>query len=280
MYVATIVASAKKRNLNAETLNEVRANLADVSRVAVIREGIAADIYFEQIDLGYKPPQGFDFIIQKAAARKKKLLVCDMESTIIQNEFLDEIAELGGFKTEVAKITEKAMNGEIGFREAIEARVKILKGMPESEIRALIETRLTYNPGAKELLAACKKAGVYTMLVSGGFTIFTDAVTRELGFDESHANRLEFDREGFLTGVAPPLLGKEAKLEIMAAQAKKMAISLDDCAATGDGANDLPMLHAAGLGIAYMAKPKVKAEIKNQINNSDLMAIGYAIGLK
>ena len=278
MYVATIVANAKKRNLNAGVLQDVRQNLADVIRVAVIRQGEAADIYFEQIDLGYKPPAGFDFIVQKADTRKKKLLVCDMESTIIENELLDEIAELGGFKNEVAKITERAMNDEIGFREAIDERVRILKGMPESEIRALLQSRLIYNEGAKELIAACKKAGVYTMLVSGGFTIFTDHVARELGFDEVHANTLQFEH-GFLAGVAQPILGKEAKLEIMTAQAKKMGILLGNCAATGDGANDLPMLHAAGLGVAYKAKPKVRAEIMNQINHSDLMAIGYAIGL-
>ncbi len=270
MYVATIVCNRGKRNLN-----EALANVPNGSQIQIIEPGIAASVFY---DKGKVKPGNYDIIVQTVEGRKKKLLVCDMESTIIENEFLDEIAELGGFKTEVAKITERAMNGEIGFRQAIDERVQILKGMPESEIRALLQTRLAYNPGAKELIAACKKARVYTMLVSGGFTIFTDHVANELGFDEVHANHLAFEH-GFLTGVTPPLLGKEAKLEIMTAQAKKMGINLSDCAAMGDGANDLPMLHGAGLGIAYMAKPKVRAEIKNQINHSDLMAMGYAIGI-
>lgn len=271
MYVATIVCDRQKRNLVREL-----ANVPNGSQVQILEEGVAADVYFEK---GKMKPGDYDMIVQEVKGRRKELLVCDMESTIIENEFLDEIAELGGFKTEVAKITERAMNGEIGFREAIDERVKIISGMPESEIRALLYSRLRYNPGAKELIAACKREGVYTMLVSGGFTLFTDHVANELGFDEVHANTLTFDQHGFLNGVKHPILGKEAKLEIMTAQANKMGITLNDCAATGDGANDLPMLHAAGLGIAYMAKPKVKAEIKNQINVSDLRTIGYAIGI-
>ena len=257
-------------------MHEALANVPNSSQVQIIEPGIAADVYY---DKGRVKPGDYDVIVQPVEGRKKKLLVCDMESTIIENEFLDEIAELGGFKEPVAKITEKAMNGEIGFREAIAERIKIIAGMPESEIRALLQTRLVYNPGAKELIAACKKAGVYTMLVSGGFTIFTDHVANELGFDAVHANRLTFDH-GFLTGVTDPILGKEAKLEIMTEQAGKMGIGLADCAGIGDGANDLPMLKAAGLGIAYKAKPRVKEEIKNQINYSDLTAMAYAIGLK
>jgi len=247
-------------------------------RVEILREGVAADIFCEKPEELTRPQQDFDFFVQKADTRKKKLLVCDMESTIIDNEFLDEIADIVGAHDQVAAITERAMNGEINFEEALEERIKIVSGLPESEVRALIASRLQYNQGAKELIAACRSNGVYTMLVSGGFTIFTDHVARELGFDESYANRLIFTR-GKLSGVEKPILSKESKLHFLQSKAADMGINLEQTAAIGDGANDLPMLHAAGLGIAYKAKPKVKGEIKAQINHSDLMAAAFAMGI-
>ncbi|HEY1083583.1 MAG TPA: phosphoserine phosphatase SerB [Prosthecobacter sp.] len=278
MFVATVVAHSQKRNLTEEVLEEIAAKVPGANQVKVLEEGVAADIYFdaEMAELPALPAE-FDWIVQKAGQRTKKLLVCDMESTIVANEFLDEIADLGGFKEKVADITERAMNGQLDFKEATNARIQMICGMQESAIRELLQTKLLYNPGARELLAACKKAGIYTMLVSGGFSIFAEHVAQELGFDEVHASRLIFD-QGVLAGIEHPMIGKEAKLEIMTAQAGKMGISLGECAAAGDGANDLPMLHAAGLGIAYRAKPNVRAEIRSQINASDLMAIAYAIG--
>lgn len=278
MLVATVVAHSEKRNLTAEILNQIAASLPAVSRVEMLVPDVAADIYFEG-DGSEKPvlPEDFDAFVQSAEARTKKLLVCDMESTIVANEFLDEIADLGGFKEQVADITERAMNGKLDFQEATLARIQMICGMQEEAIRELLKTRLCYNPGARELLAACKKAGIYTMLVSGGFSIFADHVAQELGFDEVHASRLTFD-QGVLTGIEQPMIDKEAKLQIMKTQASKMGIPLGACAAAGDGANDLPMLHAAGLGIAYRAKPKVREEIQSQINASDLMAIAYAVG--
>lgn len=278
MYVATLVGNSKKRNLTPEIVAEVKAACRGAIRVEYLSEDVAVDIFCDEI-LIKKPPQAIDLIIQKAANRKKKLLVCDMESTIIDNEFLDEIADIVGIKDKVAEITERAMNGELNFEAALEERVKLVAGLPESEIRALIQSRLIYNQGAKELLAACRRNNVYTMLVSGGFTIFTDHVSRELGFDESHANTLLFNDKK-LSGVGRPILGKEAKLEFLKKKSIELGIGLNETAAIGDGANDLPMLHAAGLGMAYKAKPKVKEEIKNQINNSDLMALAYAIGIK
>lgn len=278
MFVATVVAHSQKRNLTEDVLKEIAAKIPGANKVTVLEEGVAADIYFdtEVTELPALPAE-FDWIVQKAGQRAKKLLVCDMESTIVANEFLDEIADLGGFKEKVADITERAMNGQLDFKDATNARIQMICGMQETAIRELLQTRLSYNPGARELLAACKKAGVYTMLVSGGFSIFAEHVAKELGFDEVHASRLIFD-QGVLAGIEHPMIGKEAKLEIMTVQAGKMGISLGECAAAGDGANDLPMLHAAGLGIAYRAKPNVRAEIRSQINSSDLMAIAYAIG--
>ena len=278
MYVATIIAAPDKRNLSGEILQAVKDSLADVSKIKILREGVAADIYFEQVDFSYKGPQGFDFIIQKHEARQKKMLACDMESTIIANEFLDEIAELKGIKDQVAVITDKAMNGEISFTQALKERIALVKNIPESEIRALMP-RLTYNPGAKELIAACKKAGIYTMLVTGGFTIFSDHVANELGFDEAHANRLNFNEHGFLEGIAEPILGRQAKLEITQKKAAELGIKMEEVAAVGDGANDIPLLNGVGLGIAYKAKPNIRAEIKNQINYSDLSGLAYALGI-
>lgn len=278
MLVATVVAHSEKRNLTAEILDQIAASLPEVSSATMLEPGVAADIYFDGDGTQVPAISGeFDWIVQSASSRAKKLLVCDMESTIVANEFLDEIADLGGFKEQVADITERAMNGKLDFRDATHARIQLICGMKEAAIRDLLQSRLLYNPGARQLLDACKRAGVYTMLVSGGFSIFADHVAEELGFDEVHASRLCFDK-GVLTGIEHPMIDKEAKLRIMKAQAGKMGISLVECAAAGDGANDLPMLHAAGLGIAYKAKPKVREEIKTQINASDLMAIAYAIG--
>lgn len=278
MFIATLVAHSEKRNLTADVLDQLAAAFPGVSQVQVLEPGVAADIYFEgeAIQLPELASE-FDLFVQTAENRAKKLLVCDMESTIVANEFLDEIADLGGVKEQVADITERAMNGKLDFQDATHARIQMICGLEEASIRELLQTRLCYNPGAKELLAACKKAGIYTMLVSGGFSIFADHVAKELGFDEVHASHLTFD-DGVLSGIRLPMIDKEAKLQIMKTQADKMGITLSDCAAAGDGANDLPMLHAAGLGIAYRAKAKVKEEIKSQINTSDLMAIAYAMG--
>lgn len=278
MFVATLVASPEKKNLTTELLDQMAAALPGVSQVKVLEPGLAADIYFES-PLETLPAMmaEFDCFIQPVNQRSRKLLVCDMESTIVANEFLDEIADLGGFKEEVADITERAMRGELDFKEATLARIQMICGMKEEAVRDLLHTRLCYNPGAKELLAACKRANIHTMLVSGGFSVFAEHVAMELGFDEVHASRLIFT-DGVLSGIEQPMVDKEAKLAIMKTRADTMGLSLSECAAAGDGANDLPMLHAAGLGIAYKAKPKVREEIKSQINASDLRAIAFAIG--
>ena len=284
MYVATIVAS---NDLDENILSEIIANFPKQSKLQPITGKTSADIYFneknpivrtsfvEELSIKYK----VDIIIQEISKRTKKLLICDMESTIIENEFLDEIGGLIGIKQQVAMITERAMNGQINFEDALKERLDLIKDMPQIQITNLLKTRLKYNQGAKELVIACRQAGIYTMLVSGGFTIFTDYVAKELGFDESQANELIFEN-GMLKGLKEPILGKQAKLKLLEDKAKILEITLAETMAIGDGANDLPMLHAAGLGLAYKAKPKVREEIENQINHSNLMAAAYAAGVK
>jgi phosphoserine phosphatase len=205
-----------------------------------------------------------------------KLLICDMESTIVDNEFLDEIADYLGIGEKVADITARAMNGELNFEEALKERINLINGLSLIEAKTILRTRLKYNPGAKEMVRKCKEQGIYTALVSGGFTMFTEAVKEELGFDEHRANTLVFDNEK-LTGVTEPILGKEAKLEYLQNQCTKMGIDAAQVIAMGDGANDLPMLHAAGLGVAYVAKPKVKAEIFSRIDSGNLASLLAAL---
>ena len=273
MTVATIIANSQKLKPS-----DIAAELG-TTKFTILEEGKAADFFIENLDENKRrqiaDKYQVDIITQNAPKTTIKLLLCDMESTIIDNEFLDEIADYLGIGAKVAEITARAMNGELNFEEALTERIKLVEGLPESEITHLINTRMKYNEGARELIKWCRENGVYTMLVSGGFTAFTKVVAAELGFHEHHANTLLFT-EGKLTGVGQPILGKEAKLAFLKSKATELGLSLNQTAAMGDGANDLPMLHAANLSLAYKAKPKVKAEIANQINYTDLAAAKYA----
>ena len=220
-----------------------------------------------------------DAIVQAVARRRKKLLIADMESTIITCECLDELAELVGIKDKIAGITARAMNGEIKFEEALRERVGLLKDLPESALQRVYDEKVRLMPGAKELLTALKRQGVYTMLVSGGFDFYTSRIAALLGFDEHRSNRLEI-KDGKLTGkVIEPILGREAKLRALLEGCSKLGIGPEDAMAVGDGANDLPMLLAAGLGVAYYAKPNVRAQAKARIDHGDLKALIYVQGI-
>jgi phosphoserine phosphatase len=220
-----------------------------------------------------------DFFITESAIRRKKLVLADMDSTIIEAETLDELADYAGIKDRIAAITARAMNGELDFHAALRERVSLLKGLEED---ALAETlaRMKINPGAADFIKTMRHSGATCVLVSGGFTFFTGAVATDVGFQSHHGNTLLIEN-GRLTGaVGEPILDKDSKLVYLKDYAGKLGISLEETLTIGDGANDLPMLKAAGLGIGYYPKPAVAAELDNLILYGDFTAALYAQGLQ
>lgn len=221
---------------------------------------------------------GVDLVIQPTANRRKKMLLADMDSTMIQQECIDELADEAGVGAHVADITARAMNGELDFETALIERVGLLRDLPESVIRQVLETRITYMPGGATLVKTMKANGAYAALVSGGFTAFTAQVAQALGFDENRANTLVV-ADGKLTGdVARPILGKAAKVTALEDITARLNITEFDVLAVGDGANDLGMLGRAGAGVALHAKPAVQAQCDIRINYGDLTALLYIQG--
>jgi len=219
-----------------------------------------------------------DLVVQPKAGRRKKLLLADMDSTMIQQECIDELADLAGVGTQVKGITAKAMNGELDFEQALRARVALLEGQPTSIIDQALKTRIFFTAGGAELLATMKANGAYTALVSGGFTAFTQPVSQHLGFHEHHANQLLVDH-GVVTGqVSDPILGQQAKVEALERLTAQLSITAQDVLAVGDGANDLGMLKRAGSGVALHAKPSVAAQCDIRINHGDLTALLFLQG--
>ena len=221
---------------------------------------------------------GIDLVVQPAWARKKRLLIADMDSTMIEQECIDELADEAGFGARVAAITARAMNGELDFDAALRERVGLLAGLPETVIAQVIRDRITLMPGGAVLLATMKANGAYAALVSGGFTAFTGHIAAVLGFDENRANMLMV-LDGKLTGeVAAPILGRAAKVQALQEISARLGITPRDAMAVGDGANDLGMLGLAGAGVALHAKPNVQAECDIRINHGDLTALLYLQG--
>jgi len=221
-----------------------------------------------------------DINVVSAARRRKKLLVADMDSTIISCECLDELADQAGLKPRIAAITERAMRGEIAFEAALRERVAMLKGLELAALETTFRERVKLNPGAGALVATMKAHGARTCLVSGGFTYFTERVAREAGFDDQQANVL-LDDGSRLTGfVREPILGREAKLAALEGEVAKLGIDVQDALAVGDGANDLAMIQRAGLGVAYHAKPVVAESAGASIVHGDLTALLYLQGYR
>jgi phosphoserine phosphatase len=219
-----------------------------------------------------------DLMVQPTQGRRKKMLLADMDCTMTQQECIDELADAAGIGAHVRDITARAMNGELDFTEALQERVKLLKGLPRETVQNVLETRITYMPGGAVLLATMKAHGAYTALVSGGFTFFTESVAAALGFHESRANKLLFEND-ILTGeVALPILGRQAKIEAMQEITARLGLSQSDVIAVGDGANDLGMLGCAGTGVALHAKPSVAAECDIRVNHGDLTALLFLQG--
>ncbi|MES2665427.1 MAG: phosphoserine phosphatase SerB [Pseudomonadota bacterium] len=221
---------------------------------------------------------GIDLAVQPTANRRKRLLIADMDSTMIQQECIDELADEAGVGPYVADITARAMNGELDFDAALRERVGLLKGLAQATIATVIRDRITLMPGGAVLLATMKANGAHAALVSGGFTAFTGAIAATLGFDEHRANVLHM-AGGKLTGtVAEPILGKAAKVAALQEISARLGLTPQDAIAVGDGANDLGMLGLAGAGVALHAKPSVAAQCDIRINHGDLTALLYLQG--
>jgi phosphoserine phosphatase len=221
-----------------------------------------------------------DINVVPSANRRKKLLISDMESTIIDCECIDELADFAGLKDKIAPITERTMRGEVDFRQALRERVAMLKGLPASLLEQVYRERVHFNPGARELVATMKANGATTMLVSGGFGFFTERVARNCGFDTWQANTLEI-ADGKLTGtVGEPVLDRDAKLTALEKASRERGLSLEDAAAIGDGANDLAMITAAGLGVGYYPKPVLAAAAPAIIAHTDLRTLLYLQGYR
>ena len=212
-----------------------------------------------------------------AEGRRKRFLIADMDSTIIPVECIDELADYAGVKAEVAAITERAMAGELDFAGAVRARLELMLGLPEAVLERVVAERIRLNPGARLLARTMAAHGAYTALVSGGFSFFTARVAEAAGFAEHRANRLIFEG-GRLAGVAEPILGREAKLAALEEIAARLGVTPADALAVGDGANDLAMVEAAGLGVAFRAKPALEARADAVIRHGDLTALLHLQG--
>lgn len=287
MFVATVICNPEERGLSAEVVDDFRAgwgggalrwlSLGEAAEFAVPAMPEDRWARWEALQA-----QGIDLVVQAEAGRRKRLLLADMDSTMIRQECIDELAAMAGVGERVAEITRRAMNGELDFEGALVERVGLLKGLPVGVIDTVLRDRITYMPGGFELVATMKAHGGRAVLVSGGFTAFTERVAAALGFDENRANVL-LEAEGRLTGeVARPILGREAKVRALEEVTAAMGIGASEVMAVGDGANDLGMLGRAGTGVALHAKPSVAAQCDVRINHGDLSALlflqGYARG--
>ena len=289
LFVATLISAPAAPALDDAALACARGALPAAGEPRWLDTAVAVDIPFEAGDaiepraadavraaLGTRP---VDVVVQPAERRRKKLLLADMDSTMIGQECIDELADYVGKKAHVAAITERAMRGEIEFAPALRERVGLLAGLPESVIEEVIARRITLMPGGPALVATMRANGAHTCLVSGGFTQFTHRIAAMIGFDEDRANTLLVGPDGKLTGrVAEPVLGREAKLATLIDLRTKFALDHADTLVVGDGANDLAMIEDAGLGVAYHAKPKVAAAAAARIDHGDLTALLHAQG--
>lgn len=288
MFVATLIA---KDTLRHDAIDAVVAALAEQGCLPDeprwIDEGKAADI-----DFGAKPEVArqalaafemlavdLDHVVQRQSDRERRLLIADMDSTMITVECIDELADYAGIKAEVADVTERAMRGELDFAAALEARVALLKGLDDAVIDRCREERVRLTPGARRLIRTFRARGGHAVLVSGGFTRFADPVAVEIGFNRAVANVLDIS-DGKLAGtVRQPIVDAERKRRELIAQVARMHIDINESLAIGDGANDIPMITSAGLGVAYHAKPKAREAADMAVDHGDLTTVLYALGI-
>ena len=283
MYAVTLLTSPEKPNLDAGLVDSLRNAWGGGDALWLAPDEAA------EFSIPHKPDNqrpvwddlqklGVDLVVQLEEGRKKQMLLADMDSTMIRQECIDELAAEAGVGAHVADITARAMNGELDFEDALRERVGLLKGLKASVIDTVLNARITAMPGGKTLIATMKANGAYAALVSGGFTAFTAKVAADLGFDQHQANTLLI-ASGKLTGkVAEPILGREAKVAALQEISAGLNITPDQVMAVGDGANDLGMLQLAGAGVALHAKPSVAAQCDIRINHGDLTALLYIQG--
>ncbi len=287
-HVATLISNHARPAVDNDAIALAVGVLATAQDVRVLDAGIAADLPFTPAGADDKAiaeglraalkDQPIDVVVQPLAHRRKTLFVADMDSTMIGQECIDELADYVGLKAHVAAITERAMRGEIAFEPALRERVALLKGLPVATVDAVIERRITLTPGGRTLVATMRRNGALACLVSGGFTLFTSRVAAMIGFNEDRGNTLIIE-DGKLAGrVEEPILGREAKLATLIELRERLGLATADTLAIGDGANDLAMIEAAGLGVAYHAKPKVAEAAHARIDHGDLTALLYAQG--
>jgi phosphoserine phosphatase len=287
--VATLICNPADPALDATIVDGALAVLPSPGSAEWLFDEVAVDIPFDgsediaAIEARLRQARGdlpIDIVVQPRAARRKKLFLADMDSTMIGQECIDELADFAGLKAHVAKITERAMRGEIEFEPALRERVALLKGMPVGLVDDVLKQRITPTPGGRELVATMRAHGAYTCLISGGFTLFTSAVAAMIGFQENRANELLVE-DGKLTGeVREPLLGRATKLATLIELTESFDLDDIDTLVVGDGANDLSMIEHAGLGVAYHAKPAVAAAAATRIDHGDLTALLYAQGYR
>jgi phosphoserine phosphatase len=283
MFVATLLTDPAAPALDGATVEALR-NAWGGGTAVWLAPDVAAEFPLERMpDNRWEvwealQARGIDLAVQPAAGRRKRLLVADLDSTMIGQECIDELAAEAGVGAHVAGITARAMNGELDFEGALRERVALLEGLPEAAIAKVLAERITDAPGGATLVATMKAHGAHTLLVSGGFTAFAGPIAQRLGFDEARANTLLVEG-GRLTGrVAEPILGRAAKMEALAETARQLGIGHDAVIAVGDGANDLGMLGMAGIGVALHAKPAVAAQCDIRVNHGDLTALLYLQG--